>query len=77
MTKGVLQKRVDAFNTGDPKGSYYVVHAVLVHNAADVERKLHFDFRNERLVGEWFSISHDAVVTALDAYADAPLIWNT
>jgi len=63
-----LKKRIEMMQTSNFR-RYIVSLAVLVKDAAEVEKNIHKQFENKRLAGEWFDITIEELKSSIMAEA--------
>jgi hypothetical protein len=63
-----LQSRLAGYQTGDPHASFEYNHYKFFPLRKQVEAKLHLQFGNRRGTGEWFEISIEEAIDAIDAF---------
>lgn len=59
-TRVCVLKRIDELQTGCPLRIRYIYHAC-VEEMNRIEKELHLTFSSSRVIGEWFSLTHEQV----------------
>lgn len=60
ITKGNITKRIQSLQTGNPN-PLILVNSYTSNNYRKIESWFHRHYRDKRLEGEWFDLTHDDV----------------
>lgn len=66
-----IQRRIAQLQIGNPFVIELVAKTGTIHNAYDVEKSLHSKFKDNRVRGEWFSLSDEELEVVLNTLQEA------